>query len=43
MATATNQFSPDYAVPPGWILKKCLEAEAISQLNSRVDAIVPQC
>ncbi|MDE2791001.1 MAG: hypothetical protein OXI81_11330 [Paracoccaceae bacterium] len=31
MATATNQFSPDYAVPPGWILKERLEAEAISQ------------
>ena len=31
MATAINQFSPDYAVPPGWILKERLEAEAISQ------------
>ena len=30
MATATNQFSPDYAVPPGWILKERLEVEGIS-------------
>ena len=30
MATATNQFSPDYAVPPGWILQERLEVEGIS-------------
>ena len=30
MATATNQFSPDYAVPPGWILEERLEVEGIS-------------
>ena len=30
MATATNQFSPDYAVPPGWILAERLEVEGIS-------------
>ena len=30
MATATNQFSPDYAVPPGWILEERLEVEEIS-------------
>ena len=30
MATATNQFSPDYAVPPGWILEERLESEGIS-------------
>ena len=30
MATATNQYSPDYAVPPGWILQERLEVEGIS-------------
>jgi HTH-type transcriptional regulator/antitoxin HigA len=30
MATATNQFSPDYAVPPGWVLQERLEVEGIS-------------
>ena len=30
MATAMNQFSPDYAVPPGWILEERLEVEGIS-------------
>ena len=30
MATATNQFSPDYAVPPGWVLEERLAAEGIS-------------
>lgn len=30
MATATNRFSPDYAVPPGWVLQERLEAEGIS-------------
>ena len=30
MATATNQFSPDYVVPPGWILEERLEVEGIS-------------
>ena len=30
MATATNQFSPDYAVPPGWVLEERLEVEGIS-------------
>ncbi len=31
MATTTNEFSPDYAVPPGWILGERLEAEGIAQ------------
>ncbi|MCY3878901.1 MAG: ImmA/IrrE family metallo-endopeptidase [Rhodobacteraceae bacterium] len=31
MVTVTNEFSPDYAVPPGWILKDRLESEGISQ------------
>ena len=30
MATATNQFQPDYAVSPGWILEERLEAQGIS-------------
>ncbi len=30
MATATNQYSPDYAVPPGWVLEERLEVEGIS-------------
>ncbi len=30
MATGTNQFSPDYAVPPGWVLQERLEVEGIS-------------
>ena len=29
-STATNQFSPDYAVPPEWILQERLEVEGIS-------------
>ena len=28
---ATNQFSPDYAVPPGWVLEERLESEGMSQ------------
>ena len=30
MATEINRFSPDYAVPPGWILEERLEVEGIS-------------
>ncbi len=30
MATATNRYSPDYAVPPGWILEEHLGVEGIS-------------
>ena len=30
MATATNQYRPDYAVPPGWILGERLQAHGIS-------------
>ncbi len=30
MATATYRYSPDYAVPPGWVLRERLEAEGIS-------------
>ena len=30
MATVTNQFNPDYAVPPGWVLQERLQAEGIS-------------
>ena len=31
MITARNQYKPDYAVPPGWVLKEYIEAEGISQ------------
>ena len=30
MPTATNQFRPDYAVPPGWVLEERLEVAGIS-------------
>ena len=30
MATATNQYQPDYAVPPGWIVEERLAALGIS-------------
>ncbi len=30
MATETNRFSPDYAVPPGWVLGERLETEGVS-------------
>ncbi|MCY3870238.1 MAG: ImmA/IrrE family metallo-endopeptidase [Gemmatimonadetes bacterium] len=31
MTTHTNQYKPDYAVPPGWVLKDHLETWGISQ------------
>ena len=30
MATASNQYRPDYAVPPGWILEERLEVQGLS-------------
>lgn len=30
MAPATNQFRPDYTVPPGWVLEERLEVQGIS-------------
>ena len=30
MATATNRYEPDYAVPPGWVLKERLDAHGMS-------------
>ena len=33
MATATKQFRPDYAVPPGWVLEERLEAKGISYVE----------
>lgn len=30
MATATNQFRPEYAVPPGLVLEERLEVQGIS-------------
>ena len=31
MATADNQYRPDYAVPPGWVLEERLESQGMSQ------------
>ena len=31
MAVERNEYQPDYAVPPGWILEERLEAQGISQ------------
>ena len=31
MATATNQYNPDYAVPPGWILEEEMDNLGLSQ------------
>ena len=33
MATTTSQYSPDYAVPPGWVLEERLEVEGISHAD----------
>ena len=30
MATATDRYDPDYAVPPGWVLKERLDAHGIT-------------
>ncbi len=30
MSIMTNQYNPDYAVPPGWVLRERLEAERTS-------------
>lgn len=30
MAIATNQYNPDYAVPPGWVLEERLDVQGIS-------------
>jgi len=30
MAPATNQYQPDYAVPPGWVLQERLEVNGLS-------------
>lgn len=30
MATLANQYMPDYAVPPGWVLGERLEVQGIS-------------
>ena len=31
MTTPANQYKPDYAVPPGWVLEEYLETRGISQ------------
>ena len=33
MATATNQYQPDYAVPPGWIIGFKQALEQVRRLN----------
>lgn len=30
MAMATHRYDPDYAVPPGWVLKERLDAHGLS-------------
>ena len=30
MGTATNRYEPDYAVPPGWVLKERLDAQGMT-------------
>ncbi len=30
LATATNRYKPDYAVPPGWVLEERLEVQGVS-------------
>ena len=30
MVTATNQYAPDYGVPPGWILEERLDVQGIT-------------
>jgi HTH-type transcriptional regulator / antitoxin HigA len=30
MTTVTNQYNPDYLVPPGWVLEERLEVQGIS-------------
>ena len=30
MATTTTQYEPDYAVPPGWVLKDRLDAQGMT-------------
>ena len=30
MVTATNRYEPDYAVPPGWVLKERLDAHGMT-------------
>ena len=31
MTTSTNQYNPDYAVPPGWVLEEHIEVLGLSQ------------
>jgi len=30
MVTGTNTYSPDYAIPPGWVLKEHLDSYGLS-------------
>ena len=42
MATDTNQYRPDYAVPPGWILEERLESTACRTPSWRAGAAAQQ-
>ena len=42
MTSSTNQFRPDYAVPPGWILQEHLEVKSISQAEFARRCGLPQ-
>ncbi|MCY4138138.1 MAG: hypothetical protein OXF56_07735 [Rhodobacteraceae bacterium] len=33
MSTMTNQYNPDYLIPPGWVLRERLEAEGTSHAD----------
>ena len=38
MATASNQYRPDYADPPGWVLDERLDVQGISHAE-----FAPRC
>ena len=42
MTSSTNQFRPDYAVPPGWLLQEHLEVKSISQAEFARRCGLPQ-
>lgn len=42
MTSSTNQFRPDYAVPPGWVLQEYLEVKSISHAEFARRCGLPQ-
>ena len=39
MANPKNQYDPDYAVPPGWVLEERLDVQGMSRMpGSRAGA-----